>query len=209
MRAKKPLDSAQGEKAHRELTRNSGAVRVNVSPQAKSRPSQGVTLNTRIAAVAVLSAALVAGGTTAANAAPVPHSDKQPVAVKHAPEPTKPAPEPTKHAPAPTRHDSAPTRHDSAKKHAPASSISISASATRVRAGDSITFSGSTTSLSKGSTVTLQEQDRHGRWVSLDASTTVDRDSSYSISATLGKGTQTLRVVDGDTTSSSVTVVVY
>src|SRR5258707_9228503 len=111
MRAKKPLDSAQSEKAHRELTRNSGAVGVNVSPQAKSRPSQGVTLNTRIAAVAVLSAALVAGGTTAANAAPVPHSDKQPVAVKHAPTPTKPAPMPTKPAPEPTKHAPAPTKH--------------------------------------------------------------------------------------------------
>jgi hypothetical protein len=123
-------------------------------------------LNTRIAAVAALSAVLVAGGATAANAA----------------------------APA--------------KKHAPKSSISISASATHVQVGASITFSGSTTGLSKGSTVTLQEQNTHGKWVSLHASTTVDRQSSYSINGTLGKGKQTLRVVDGTTTSSSVTVVV-
>jgi hypothetical protein len=140
-------------------------------------------LNTRIAAIAVLSAALVAGGATAANAAA-----------------------PAKHAPART----APAKPAPAKKHAPApaSSISISSSATRARVGDSITFSGSTTGLSKGSTVTLQEQNSHGKWVSLDATATVDRHSSYSISDTLGKGTQTLRVVDGDTTSSSVTVVV-
>ena len=55
------------------------------------------------------------------------------------------------------------------------------------------TFSGSTTGLSKGSTVTLQEQNTHGKWVSLHASTTVDRQSSYSINGTLGKGKQTLR----------------
>jgi hypothetical protein len=153
-------------------------------------------LNTRIAAVAVLSAALLAGGATAANAAaPAPH--KQPAAAK---------PAPAKHAPAPAKH--APAKHAPAKKHAPASSISISASATLVKAGDSVTFSGSTTGLSKGSTVTLQEENAHGKWVSLDATTTVDRHSSYSVSDTLGKGKQTLRVVDGDTTSSSVTVVV-
>jgi hypothetical protein len=143
-------------------------------------------LNTRIAAVAVLSSALLAGGATAANAAA-----------------------PAKHAPAPAKHAPAPAKHAPAKKHAPASSISISTSANRVHVGDSITFSGSTTGLSNGSTVTLQEQNTHGKWVSLDASTTVDRHSSYSISDTLGKGKQTLRVVDGDTTSSSVTVVVY
>jgi plastocyanin len=140
-------------------------------------------LNARIAAVAVLSAALVAGGATAANAAA-----------------------PAKHAPA--KHASAPAKHAPAKKHAPASSISISASTNRVRVGDSVTFSGSATGLSKGSTVTLQEQNAHGKWVSLDASTTVDRHSSYSVSDTLGMGKQTLRVVDGDTTSSSVTVIV-
>jgi hypothetical protein len=146
-------------------------------------------LNTRIAAIAVLSAALVAGGATAANAA---------APAKHAPARTAPAKAAPAKKPAP------------AKKHAPApaSSISISASATRARVGDSITFSGSTTGLSKGSTVTLQEQNAHGKWVSLDASTTVDRHSSYSVSDTLGMGKQTLRVVDGDTTSSSVTVVV-
>jgi plastocyanin len=128
----------------------------------------------RIAAVAALSAALVAGGATAANAA-VPAqnlSAHRAVAVKQA------------------------------------SSINIKASTTRVKAGKTVTFTGRTSGLKQGSKVTLQEKVA-GRWVSL-AGTTVNHGNDYRITAKLGsKGKQTLRVVDGQTVSSPVTVVVY
>jgi type IV pilus biogenesis protein CpaD/CtpE len=107
----------------------------------------------------------------------------------------------------PAQHFS--TNRAVAAKHAPAPSISIAASTTRVRAGKSVTFTGSTSGLQNGSTLTLQEQVR-GRWVSLSASTTVKRSNSYRITGTLSsKGKQTLRVVDGRTASPSVTVAVY
>jgi hypothetical protein len=131
-------------------------------------------VNIRIAAVAMLSAALVAGGATAANAA-VPTqqlSANRSIAVKMAP------------------------------------SVSIKASATRVKEGKTVTVTGRISGLKSGSKVILQEKVK-GRWVSL-ASATVNRSNDYRITAKLGsKGKQTLRVVDASTASSSVTVVVY
>ena len=131
-------------------------------------------MNIRIAAVAALSAALIAGGATTASAA-VPAqqlSANRSVAVKLAP------------------------------------SVSIKASATRVKAGKTVIFTGRTSGLKNGSKVTLQEKVGN-RWVSL-ASTTVSRSNDYRITGKLSsKGKQALRVVDGTTASSTVTVVVY
>jgi hypothetical protein len=137
-------------------------------------PYEGVVVNIRIAAVGVLSAALVATGATAASAA------------------------------VPTQQLSA--HHSIAVKMAP--SVSIKASATRVKAGKTVTVTGRISGLKSGSKVTLQKK-VGGRWVSL-ASTTVNRSNDYRITAKLGsKGKQTLRVVDASTASSSVAVLVY
>ncbi|MEV7343011.1 hypothetical protein [Streptomyces sp. NPDC093544] len=119
-------------------------------------------MNIRIAAVSLATAALVAGGATAANAA-VP----------------------------------------TAKAKAPA--ITVSASTTKAKTGQSITFTGSAAGLKDGSKVTLQEK-VNGKWVSLPASTTVKK-GTYKLSDKVKtKGTETLRVVDGKTVSKTVTV---
>jgi hypothetical protein len=146
----------------------------------------------RIAAVSALSAALIAGGATAAIAAPAPH----PVAAKPAPHPVAPTPVPHPVATTPAPHPVAPTP-----------SISIAASSSRVAVRDSVTFSGSTTNLQKGSTVTLQEL-IGGTWVARGTGT-VNHGNSYSINNSFGtKGLHTLNVVDGTTVSSSINVYV-
>lgn len=121
-------------------------------------------MNVRIAAVSLATAALVAGGATAASAA-VP-------AVK-----------------------------------AKAPSITVSASTTKAKPGQSVAFTGKVTGLKDGSKVTLQEKVK-GKWVSLPVSTTVKK-STYKLSDKFkAKGTETLRVVDGKTVSKTVTVTV-
>jgi hypothetical protein len=76
-----------------------------------------------------------------------------------------------------------------------------------VAVGDSVTFSGSTTALQRGSTVTLQAL-IGGQWVAL--TTTTVSHSSYSVSNTFGStGRHTLSVVDGTTVSTSINVYVH
>jgi plastocyanin len=118
-------------------------------------------VKTRIAAVSLVSAALVAGGAAAATAAPA-------------------APKPT---------------------------ISISASKTHVKPGDSVTFTGHTAGIKNGTKVTLQLKDG-ARWVSLPATTKVKKDAYQLTDKFDKKGAEVLRVKDGKATSKPVTVTV-
>jgi uncharacterized cupredoxin-like copper-binding protein len=94
-----------------------------------------------------------------------------------------------------------------AAKAAPKASLTLTASATHVKAGQTVTFTGRATGLKNGSKVTLQEKD-HGKWVSLPATATVKKNTYKLTDKFKAKGTETLRVVDGKTASRTVTVTV-
>ncbi|MDF3291727.1 hypothetical protein [Streptomyces silvisoli] len=88
-------------------------------------------------------------------------------------------------------------------------SISIRVSPTTVKAGQQVTVIGRAQGLKPGSRVQLQHRS-NGKWTSLHASTAVQRGGAYKLTAKLNsKGKQVLRVYDGTTTSSPVTVTVH
>ncbi|MFJ2779511.1 hypothetical protein [Kitasatospora sp. NPDC087315] len=67
---------------------------------------------------------------------------------------------------------------------------------------------GTTTGLTAGSKVTLQQK-QHGTWVTLPAFAPTARNGSYSLGVKLGlKGLNELRIVSGDTVSPVFTVTV-
>lgn len=86
--------------------------------------------------------------------------------------------------------------------------ITAKPSVSSVRAWQLFRVTGQTTGLKAGSKVTLQ-QEQHGKWVSLPASTSISRDGSYSLGVKLGlKGKNDLRIVSGATASSAFDVTV-
>ncbi|MET9081941.1 hypothetical protein ABZX77_08550 [Streptomyces sp. NPDC004237] len=90
---------------------------------------------------------------------------------------------------------------------APASSITLKASAAKVRLGDVVTFTGKADGLNEGSKVTLQVKDGK-KWVSLPATAKVSK-AAYKLTDKLDKkGVEVLRVKDGSTVSKSVSVTV-
>ncbi|WP_317453667.1 hypothetical protein [Streptomyces sp. CBMA152] len=98
----------------------------------------------------------------------------------------------------------------SGSKHASAatSSLTIKASKTDVKVGDTVTFTGRSKGLSIGSKVVLQHKNK-GKWTTLQPSTTIKQGSSYSLDHKFtAKAKEELRVMDGTTTSPSVTVTV-
>ncbi|MFF4114523.1 hypothetical protein [Streptomyces sp. NPDC001714] len=73
-------------------------------------------------------------------------------------------------------------------------SISIKASATSVKAGGSVTFTGRTSGLKVGWPLVLQHQ-KAGKWIPLKATTKTKNGSSYSLTAKLNTvGTEHLRI---------------
>lgn len=90
---------------------------------------------------------------------------------------------------------------------APAPALTIKASATSIRLGDVVTFSGKATGLKAGSKVTLQVKDGR-KWVSLPATTKVNK-GAYKVGDKFEKkGVEVLRVKDGGTVSKNVSVTV-
>ncbi|WP_229712838.1 hypothetical protein [Streptomyces fuscichromogenes] len=90
---------------------------------------------------------------------------------------------------------------------APASSITLKASAAKVKLGDAVTFTGKADGLKEGSKVTLQVKDGK-KWVSLPATAKVAK-AAYKLTDRFDKkGVEVLRVKDGSTVSKSVSVTV-
>jgi hypothetical protein len=88
------------------------------------------------------------------------------------------------------------------------SSITVRVSPSSLRAGQRITAAGRGTGLAIGSKVQLQRR-VGSRWTSLPASTAIRRGGVYSLTTPLSiRGRQVLRVLDGTTASSPVTVTV-
>jgi hypothetical protein len=137
----------------------------------------------RSLAAGVLSLALLSAGTAGAFAA-----EAKP----------KPSPSMTKHSPSAKPSPSMST----------AASITIKASTTSVKAGNTVTFTGHTKGLKVGTHLVLQHQ-KGTKWTALKASTTVKNGSTYSLTAKLNtKGTQHLRISAGTVHSPVVTVTV-
>ncbi|MER7834599.1 hypothetical protein ABTY98_01485 [Streptomyces sp. NPDC096040] len=73
-------------------------------------------------------------------------------------------------------------------------SITVKASKTSVKSGDTVTFIGRTHDLKIGSPLVLQHEN-NGKWTSLKASVKVKNGNAYSLTAKLNtKGTQHLRI---------------
>jgi hypothetical protein len=90
---------------------------------------------------------------------------------------------------------------------AAAPSISIGASKTRVKAGATITLTGTTRGIPTNTKVTVQDL-QNGRWVSL-ATANVSRRATYSVSVTSRRiGVNTFRVATTRAVSGSVRVTV-
>jgi hypothetical protein len=90
---------------------------------------------------------------------------------------------------------------------APASSITLKASAARVKLGDVVTFTGKVHNIKEGSKVTLQVKDGK-KWVSLPATAKVSK-AAYKLTDKFHKkGVEVLRVKDGSTVSKNVSVTV-
>ncbi|MFD8811862.1 hypothetical protein ACFV23_10345 [Streptomyces sp. NPDC059627] len=90
---------------------------------------------------------------------------------------------------------------------APAPSITLKASAAKVRLGDVVTFTGKVDGIKEGSKVTLQVKDGK-KWVSLPATAKVSK-AAYKLTDKFDKkGVEVLRVKDGSTVSKNVSVTV-
>ncbi|MEU9453640.1 hypothetical protein [Streptomyces sp. NPDC048277] len=88
---------------------------------------------------------------------------------------------------------------------APAPALTIKAGAAHVQLGDAVTFTGKTTGIKDGSTVTLQVKDGK-KWQSLPGTAKVKK-GAYKIAQKLDdKGVEVLRVKDGKTVSKTVDV---
>nr|WP_223243271.1 hypothetical protein [Streptomyces sp. CBMA123] len=90
-----------------------------------------------------------------------------------------------------------------------AASIAAKPSATSVPAWQLFRVTGTTTGLTAGTTVTLQQK-QHGTWVTLPASVHTTRTGSYSLGVKLGiKGLNELRIIGGGAASPVFTVTVH
>ncbi|MER6334874.1 hypothetical protein ABT298_37395 [Streptomyces sp. NPDC001034] len=99
----------------------------------------------------------------------------------------------------PAAHTTAPADARTAAAAKPA--ITATPSVSSVRAWTLFRVTGKTTGIKAGSKVTLQQKQR-GKWVTLPASTPVNRSGSYALRVELGlKGRNDLRMVSGGTAS--------
>ncbi|MEV0990303.1 hypothetical protein [Streptomyces sp. NPDC049949] len=91
---------------------------------------------------------------------------------------------------------------------AAAGEISLKATPTEVKAGEKVTFTGRTKGLPIGTKVVLQHKNG-SKWTTLHANTLIKQGSSFSFDNTFkNKGKEELRVMAGDWTSPSTTVIV-
>ncbi|MEU2619963.1 hypothetical protein ABZ642_17825 [Streptomyces sp. NPDC007157] len=85
-------------------------------------------------------------------------------------------------------------------------SITVKASKTSAKAGDTVTFTGRTQGLKIGTPLVLQHQ-HNGKWVPLRASVKIKNGSAYALTSKINtKGTEHLRIAAGKTHSPTVTV---
>ncbi|MFI2641957.1 hypothetical protein [Streptomyces sp. NPDC018610] len=90
--------------------------------------------------------------------------------------------------------------------HTMTKSITVKASHSSVKAGQSVTLTGRTAHLAAGTKLTVQHL-RNGKWTTLRATTVVKKGDTYTVTTKLAaKGTEHLRVVSGPTRSRTVTV---
>ncbi|MEV7127552.1 hypothetical protein [Streptomyces sp. NPDC093260] len=100
----------------------------------------------------------------------------------------------------------APTPSPTHTTHTMTKSISVKASHSSVKAGQSVTLTGRTAHLAAGTKLTVQHL-RNGKWTTLRATTVVKKGDTYTVTTKLAaKGTEHLRVVSGPTHSRTVTV---
>ncbi|WFB07816.1 hypothetical protein LRS74_12755 [Streptomyces sp. LX-29] len=86
--------------------------------------------------------------------------------------------------------------------------ITAKSSVDIVRAWQEFRVTGKTTGIKAGSKVSLQQKQR-GKWVTLPASTVVNKSGAYSLRVKLGaKGKNELRMASGSTHSAAFTVAV-
>ncbi|MFE5540300.1 hypothetical protein [Streptomyces sp. NPDC056492] len=89
-----------------------------------------------------------------------------------------------------------------------AGEISLKASPTEVKAGEKVTFTGRSKGLPIGTKVVLQHKNG-SKWTTLHANTLIKQGSSFSFDNTFKtKGKEELRVMAGNWTSPSTTVIV-
>ncbi|MFF8990572.1 hypothetical protein ACF09H_11640 [Streptomyces sp. NPDC014983] len=101
----------------------------------------------------------------------------------------------------PAAHTTAPADARTAAAAAAKPAITATPSVSSVRAWTLFRVTGKTTGIKAGSKVTLQQKQR-GKWVTLPASTPVNRSGSYALRVELGlKGKNDLRMVSGGTAS--------
>ncbi|MFE2551223.1 hypothetical protein ACFXGI_22140 [Streptomyces sp. NPDC059355] len=91
---------------------------------------------------------------------------------------------------------------------AAAGEISLKATPTEVKAGEKVTFTGRTKGLPIGTKVVLQHKNG-SKWTTLHANTLIKQGSSFSFDNTFkNKGKEELRVMAGDWTSPTTTVII-
>ncbi|MFE2879563.1 hypothetical protein ACFXG6_19135 [Streptomyces roseus] len=90
----------------------------------------------------------------------------------------------------------------------PAGEITLKATPTEVKAGEKVTFTGRSKGLPIGTKVVLQHKNG-SKWTTLHANTLIKQGSSFSFDNTFkNKGKEELRVMAGNWTSPSTTVVI-
>lgn len=184
------------------------------------------TLRNRIAkgiGAGALSVALLSTGTAGAFAASPGAASPKPKPISaspsHATDSASASSKPGKKSPSPKTSDTgpsskpgekSPSSKPNGKSPSPTGggSITIKASKSQVRAGQSVTFTGRAKGLKVGTKVQLQHMHK-GKWTSLQASTTLKKGSSYSLNAKLNtKGKEQLRIMADKAVSPTVTVTV-
>ncbi|MFK0046344.1 hypothetical protein ACIQU4_20025 [Streptomyces sp. NPDC090741] len=87
--------------------------------------------------------------------------------------------------------------------------ISLTATPTEVKAGEKVTFTGRTKGLPIGTKVVLQHKNG-SKWTTLHTNTLIKQGSSFSFDNTFkNKGKEELRVMAGNWTSPSTTVIIH
>ncbi|MGW7381515.1 hypothetical protein [Streptomyces sp. NPDC054794] len=87
-------------------------------------------------------------------------------------------------------------------------SITVKASPTTVKAGNTVRFAGRTSGIRSGASAMLQ-MDKNGKWTPLHVNSKVKKGNAYALATRVHmKGTQQFRVASGKTHSSTVNVTV-
>ncbi|MFE9168031.1 hypothetical protein ACFYNZ_00610 [Streptomyces kebangsaanensis] len=99
-----------------------------------------------------------------------------------------------------------PTRTHTAMPTKAAEAITVRASHSSIKSGQSVTLTGRTANLAAGAKLTVQHW-VNGKWTTLRATSVVKKGDTYTVSTKLlAKGPQKLRVVHGTAHSKTVTV---